>query len=239
MLTSQDTYGNTFNQPIVLNSPTSNESKPALSPTHNIDQEGIKIRPLEEDYLDSINGPETFSHVALRKDTYTLHAGSKIEANRYTDSKKFQPVNLQQVDNRTTIIPAQTIMERETDAVTDRFRNISRNSLDYLLQEQQSTKASNVTETVGYIVWAPDQSERTSFIYDATTSDIITRKWKDMTVLTEFTGLADFKARIRTSDGGDTSTVHYRNLPQTTPKIKNEEEQSKDSEADHTTKVVD
>lgn len=131
------------------------------------------------------------------------------------------------------------ITDNEADAVTGRIHKIEQNSFAYILQEQEATKTSHTTETIGYIAWELGNGELANMIYKAgITTDSVTQGWTDVTFQTEFPDLPLFIAGMQTTDGGDTATVRSQNMSQMTTQIQIEEEQSKDSETDHTTEIV-
>jgi len=233
-------FQNSFSQPIIVaGPPTSNETEPVLVRIRNIDQTGFEVRLQEWNYQDGNHLPETFSYIVMEQGVYTLDNGAKIEAGSIAGSTSFNKVTLQQSYDLTPIILTQVITESETDAVTGRIRSISQSFFYYELQEQESTKTAHITETIGYIAWEPGKGEVADLIYEAgITTNSITQNWTDITFQTEFQDLPFFIAKMQTTDGGDTATVRGKNISQTTTQIKIEEEQSKDSEINHTTEVV-
>lgn len=233
-------FENSFSQPIVVaGPPSSDDVEPVLIRIRNIDQQGFEVRLQEWDYQDGSHAPETFSYIAMEKGTFTLDNGAKIESGIFTGSNRSNPVNLQQTYGLNPIILTQIITENSAKAVTGRLSNINTISFDYLLQEEQLTAKKHPTESVNYIAIEPGKGEIANLLYEADiTSDSVTQDWSDLTFLTEFPDLPFFIAGMQTKDGTDPATVRNQSMSQLAIQIKIEEEQSKDTEIDHTTEVV-
>ena len=205
----------------------------------NIDQKGFEVRLQEWDYQDGNHAAETFSYIVMEKGTFALNNGAKVEAGSFNGSSSFQKINLQQPYNFTPVILSQVITENATAAVTGRISNVNQTSFEYMLQEQEKNSAAHPTETIGYIAWEPGQGEFNNMVYEVgTTTDSISHAWKDSHFPAEFPDLPLFIAAMQTTDGSDTAAVRYQNMSQTKTQIKIEEEQSNDSEIDHTSEVV-
>ncbi len=234
------TIENSFNEPIVIaGPPTANGSDPVLIRIRNIDQSGFDVRLQEWDYLDGSHTEETFSYIVMEKGIHTLDSGIKIEAGSFTGSSKYQKISLQQAYDTTPVILTQVITENDAGAATGRIRNSGQSSFEYKLQEQETTKTSHSTETIGYIAWEPGTGEIEGLLFEAGhTSDSVTHDWSDIIFETLFPDLPLFIANMQTCDGGDTAAVRTQDIAQTGTQIKIEEEQSKDSEVRHTTEVV-
>ena len=233
-------FANSFSQPIVVaGPPTANGSEPVLVRIRNIDQKGFEVRLQEWDYQDKIHDKETFSYMVMEKGAFALNNGAKVEAGSFNGSSSFTKINLQQPYNSTPVILAQVITENATAAVTGRISNVNQTSFEYLLQEQEKNSAAHATESIGYIAWEPGQGEFNNMVYEVgTTTDSVTHAWKTVTFQPAFPDLPLFIAAMQTTEGTDTAAVRYQNMSQTKTQIKIEEEQSNDSEVDHTSEVV-
>jgi len=213
--------------------------QPALVRIRNIDQEGFEIRIQEWDYLDGWHSPETVSYIVMEKGMYTLDNGIKIEAGSFTGSSTLQQVSLQETYNATPVIMTQVMTENGTGAVTNRVDEINLISFKHKMQEEEITATEHTTETIGYIAWEPGQGEVSGLLYEVgTTGRSVTHDWFDITFQAEFPDLPFFFAGMQTTYGNDTAAVRTQNLSQITTQIKIDEEQSKDSEINHTTEVI-
>lgn len=225
MLTPRDIIENAFIQPsIAIGPPTTNDSEPVTKGIRNINLNSFEICLQEWDYQDNSHIPETFSYTMVKKGTYNLDNGTKIDACSLNGAKILRTITLQQTYNRIPVILIPIITERDTAIVTGRNRDSAQNSFDYLLQEQQTTKTSHFFETVDYNAWEP-----------SSTADNVTHKWFDLTSQTEFPDAPLFIAGMQNYNGVENATVLNQNLSRTTTQIKIEAEQSKDLEIDHAT----
>ena len=68
--------------------------------------------------------------------------------------------------------------ECDLSAVTGRLRNISKDSFEYKLQEQETTSRSHDSESVGYIAWEPGTGVLWDLQYEiGTTGKVVKHKW--------------------------------------------------------------
>lgn len=233
-------FDNSFIEPIVVAGPPSfNDTDPVLVRIRNINPQGFEIRLQEWDYQNGGHAPESFSYIVMEKGTYTLDNGAKVEAGSFAGTRKFSKVNLQQSYDRTPVILSQILTENKVAAATGRIRKIGPISFDYVLQTQEVSRAAHADETVGYIAWEPGTGEISNMLYEAgSTANSVTQNWADLTFQTDFPALPHFIADMQSYDGVDSAAVRSQNMSQTASQIKIEEEQSKDTEVDHTTEVV-
>ena len=234
------TFETTFSQPVVIaGPPASTDAEPVLVRIRNINETSFEIRLQEWDYQDGTHTAETISYMVIEQGIYTLDNGSKIEAASFTGSSSYTSVSLQQTYDFTPVILTQVVTENEIDAVTGRINNINQYSFDFKLQEMETTKTAHIPETIGYIAWEPGKGEVSGLLYEAgMTAKSVKHRWYDLSFETEFPELPFFIAEMQTCAGGDTATVRSQNMTMTAIEVKIEEEQSRDSEVNHTKEVV-
>ena len=127
----------------------------------------------------------------------------------------------------------------EGDAVTMRLRNISTTKFDYRMQEQEINSKQHVSEKAGYIAWEPSAGSVDDLIFEiGRTSDSIKQDFQALSFYEPFSSPPVFVAGMQTTDGGDTATVRCQNKQADGIDIKVEEEQSRDTEMNHTTEVI-
>ncbi len=229
------TFSQPFIDPIVIaGPPTYADAAPVTVRIRNITPNGFDIRLQEWDYLDGSHDPETLSYIALEKGTYTLPDGSKLEAGTFTGGTRNTSVTLQQAYNQTPMILSQIITENERDAVIGRIRNVTQQSFQYKLQEQEKTKNRHGDEAVAYIAWEPGQGELNGLIYEiAITPENITSYWSSIVFQDPFPETPFMLADLQTTNADDTVTVRIQNHTLAAVQTMLQEEQSKDSETDH------
>jgi PKD repeat protein len=229
------TFSKPFNDPVVIVGPPSfADSNPAAVRVRNVTATGFEIRIQKWDYLKNAHGYETVSFIALEKGAYTLPSGVKIEAGSFEGSVDFQTIALQQSYELTPVILSQVMTESEADAVTGRIRNVSQGSLEYKLQEQESTSKSHQAELVGYIAWEPSIGDLGDFQYEVGhTGKKVTHKGYTFTFQTNLSDVPLFLADMQTQTSGDTAVLRGLDISKRSARLKVEEEKSKDKEVRH------
>jgi hypothetical protein len=126
------------------------------------------------------------------------------------------------------------------DAVTGRLSNISKSGFKCTLQEQETRKNGHKSpETIAYIAWEPSAGtiNGRNYVVDSTFNEVKDEFYK-VPFYPEFQAAPVFVADMQTLDGGDTANLRWRNKTSTSIEVQVDEEQSKDSEVNHTTEVV-
>ncbi|MCB2217362.1 MAG: PKD domain-containing protein [Desulfobulbaceae bacterium] len=234
------TFSQPFIDPIVIaGPPTYEDAAPVTVRIRNITPNGFDIRLQEWDYLDGNHAPETLSYIALEKGTYTLPDGSKLEAGTFTGGTRNTSVTLQQPFDQIPVILSQIITENERDTVTGRIRNVTQQSFQYKLQEQEKTKNRHVDEAVAYLAWEPGQGELNGLLYEiATTPEGVTSNWATIAYQIPAQEPPSFFADLQTTNAEDTVSLRIQNATTANIQTKMQEEQSKDDETDHPTEQV-
>lgn len=229
-----------INPAIICGPSTTNDSDPITIRVRNLDQDGFEVRIQEWDYLDGTHNPEIISFFAMEQGTYTLPDGTMIEAGIFTGTSSFRTFALQKPQDSSPVILTQIVSEYMQNAVTGRVRKVASGSFQYKLQEQERTKNAHDSETVTYIAWQQGKGMLNNEVYyeTATTTDSITDNWVELEFQRSFTEAPLFLADMQSCDGGETSIIRSQNITNTSVQINIEEEQSKDSEIEHTTETA-
>jgi PKD repeat protein len=235
----------TFNQPfeepiIVFGPPPSNDPDPITVRVRNVTREGFEVRLQEWDYQDGTHLPEIVNFFVVEQGVYDLPDGTKVEAGMFTGTNSFQTFLLEQPQDGVPVILTQVTSENKPNAVTGRVRRTGSASFQYKLQEQESTKNKHAPETVHYIAWQPGSGLLPGDLYyeTAITSDSIKHNWVELHFETDFAEPPLFLADMQSQDGGDTSTIRTQSITNGSVQIKIEEEQSRDSETNHTSETA-
>jgi PKD repeat protein len=233
-------FEGTFNQPIVIaGAPTFNGKSPVQVRVRNIDSSGFDICIQEWAYLNGTHARETVSYIVMEEGTYTLDDGGRFEAGHFTGMNQFQQVTLQNTYSAMPVILTQVTTTEDPAPVTGRIQNISANSFEYRLQEQERTMLSHKPETIGYIAWEPGRGTVAGLAFEVGSSaEKVTQKWFDLQFLTSFPELPYLFPEIQTTNGRDTATLRNRDMSREAAQIKIEEEKSKDSETRHKKETV-
>ena len=163
-------YDQEFDDPIVVASPLSrNSSDPAIVRIRNVDETGFEIRVQEWDYQNDDHGSESVSYLVMERGTFTLDDGTRLEAGSFnTDNatKEFDTFSFNQDFQVVPVIMASVATVHENDAVIGRINNVSQDSFQYHLQEQESNEKVHAEETVMYIAWEPSQGTIDGIAYE-------------------------------------------------------------------------
>ncbi len=235
-------FNDTFIDPVVVAKPLScNENEPAVVRIGNVDSRGFDIRIQEWDYLDGTHTTENVSYIVMERGSYILEDGTKVEAGRFdTDTTgSFGWVDFSQTFNQVPVVTSTVSSFNEEDAVCSRLRNIDTTGFDFCMQEQEGSSQSHATETISYIAWEPSSGTVGNLTFEVDkTDDVITHNLQTIVYNETFMAIPVFLADMQTTNGGDTANLRWQNKDFYGIDIKITEEQSRDSEINHTTEVV-
>jgi hypothetical protein len=235
-------FNNTFIDPVVVAKPLSyNRGDPAVLRIQNVDSTGFDIRIQEWDYLDGTHTTENVSYIVMEQGSYILEDGTKVEAGRFdTDTTgSFGWVDFSQTFNQVPVVTSTVSSFNEEDAVCSRLRNIDTTGFDFCMQEQEHNSQIHTTETICYIAWEPSSGTVGNLTFEVDkTNDVITHNLQTIVYNETFMATPVFLADMQTTDGGDTANLRWQNKDFYGIDIKITEEQSRDSEMNHTTEVV-
>ena len=231
-----------FDAPVVIaNGLSYSGQDPAVIRIRNVTQNGFEVRVQEWDYLDGNHPSEKVNYVVVESGTYELPGGTRVEAGRFTANavSSFAAVPFKQSFGTVPVVMTTITTANEGDTVTMRLRNISTTKFDYRMQEQEMNSKQHVSEEAGYIAWEPSAGSVDDLVFEiGRTSDSIKQDFQAVSFYEPFTSPPVFVAGMQTTDGGDTATVRCQNKQTDGIDIKVEEEQSRDTEMNHTTEVI-
>ena len=236
-------FTKSFTDPVVVAKPLSyNDDDPAVVRVTNVDETGFYIRIQEWDYQDGIHGEETVSYIVMERGSYTLLDGTMVEAGRLDTDKMIsnEPVSFNQTFNVVPVVITAVTSINEEDAVTTRIRNISTDSFELRMQEQEEANSqSHTTETISYIAWEPSSGTIGDLTFEVTkTKDVMRHKFKHISFNETFVNAPVFLADMQTTDNRNTANLRCENKDYFGVDVKIAEEQSRDREIRHATEVV-
>jgi PKD repeat protein len=239
----QVNLGHCFVDPVVVAKPLSyNGLDPSVVRMRNIDGTGFEMRVQEWDYKDGKHDfSETVSYVVMERGIHFLGDGTQVEAGSFMTNltSSFGNFSFSQSFRVEPVVVAAVASFNEGDAVTDRLRNITTEGFEFHMQEQDANVQSHNVETIHYIAWEPGSGIVNGLNFEvATSGDAITHQFEWITFGEPFMEEPRFLADMQTTDGGDASAVRWYDVNPYGIKVKIEEEQSKDSETNHTTEAV-
>ncbi len=234
------TFNGTYTDPVVVaKSASLDDDDPAVVRVKNVTSTGFEVRIQEWDYLDGLHDFETVSYMVMEKGTHELPNGIQVAAG-FFEAKRWKRVTFNQLFNQIPIVVSGVTTENEVDAVTGRVFRISPEGFVFFLQEQESTmKEHFVNETISYIAWEPSSGtvNGMDYIVDSTFNEV-THNLYSIPFYPSFTSAPVFMADMQTKDGGDTADVRWQNKNSDGIEVQIDEEQSKNTEVNHTTEVV-
>jgi hypothetical protein len=235
-------FKESFIDPIVVAGSFSiNGSDPGVIRIRNVNSSGFEIHIQEWDYLDLEHTKETAGYLVMERGHHDLADGTQVEAGRFETDKtgSFGQINFKQAFQKKPVVTTSVAGINEADAVTGRMKNISPTGFEFCLQEQELNPKSHLTETINYIAWEPSSGNVGDLQFDVgNTADTVTQSFYNINFKQTFLNDPVFLADVQTADGMDTADVRWQNKNEGSVEIQIDEEQSRDSETDHTTEVV-
>jgi len=232
-------FSSTFKNPVVITSPLSfKDSQPALARIRNIDNKGFEIRIQEWNYQDDTHSFETVSFLVMEQGHFDLPNGTKVEAGQFQGDSTFSEHIFKKPFNQQPIILANPVTTNQSNPAANRLRNVSVNGFVHKLQGEEKSQ-DHVNETIHYIAWEQGTGSLDTTLYEiGNTDDKVNHNWLSLSFSQQSTTIPFYFAAMQSTDGGDTAGLRYTNLTNKSISIKIEEEQSKDSEINHTTETV-
>jgi hypothetical protein len=228
------------NPVVVARSASLNGGDPGVVRVRNVSPNGFEVRFQEWDYLNGYHCYETVGYMVMEAGHHVLPNGIHVEAGTFESSSTGTTVNFEGIFNQVPVVISGVTTENEIDAVTGRLSNITLNTFDIRLQEQETDKWEHLTdETVSYIAWEPSSGEvdGMSYIVDST-FDAVTHRMYSIPFYPAFANAPVFVADMQTLDGSDTANVRWQNKNGEGIEVQIDEEQSLSTEVNHTKEVV-
>ncbi|WP_319548578.1 hypothetical protein [Desulfogranum marinum] len=228
-----------FTNPVIIAGPPSyNGNAPGVIRLRNIDSTGFEIQFAEWDYLDGYHATETVSYLAVEKGHHTVD-GTTIEAGSLTGTTSFKTTSFQTTFSNTPIVMTTIASINEPETIAGRIRNVSSSGFQYYFTEQEANANTHTKETVNYLAWEEGNGLIDAINVEASyTANAITHDWEYVDFQNTTEQLPFLFADLQTTNGSDVSATRMRNPTETRFQVKVEEEQSKDSEVNHTTEVI-
>ena len=236
------TLKSSYTNPIVIASAVGYSNQdPAVIRVRNVDSSGFEVRVQEWDYLDGQHASEQVNYIVVESGSYELPGGTRVEAGRFNANavNSFASIQFSQSCGTIPVVITTINSANEGDAVAMRLKNITTTGFDYRIQEQESNVKQHASEVAGYIAWEPSAGSIDGLVFEiGRTSNSVTHKFQAVPFYEPFSNPPVFLAGMQTTDGGDTAAVRWQNKQANGIEVKVEEEQSRDTETNHTTEVI-
>ena len=221
------------NAVVVLGPLSTNDPEQATTRVRNVTDTGFEFQIDEWDYLDGVHGAETLSWLAVSEGTHVLESGQTIVAGSASVGTGFSTQNFgTSLINPVVFTEASTV--NEASAVATRIRNVTANSFDVQIEEEEAG-GTHVPETVG---WIAVEAGIGDGIEAVRTPDQLDERVDTFTFTTAFSGPPVLLADMQSTDGGDTTVTRLTALSATSVSLFTEEEQSANTELGHTNETA-
>jgi hypothetical protein len=235
-------FGQAFFDPVVIAKPmSSNDDDPAVIRIRNVGTSGFEIRVQEWGYLDGAHPQETVSYVVMESGGYTLADGTLVEAGRFNtnNTSSFAALSFDKVFNEPPVVITAITTFNESDAVSSRVRNITTNGFEFRMQEQEANAQEHGTEEISVIAWEASSGTTDGMTFAINkTQDVVNHGFHAISFTESLVNPPVFLADMQTTDGSNTANVRWKMKDANGVEVQIDEEQSGDSEINHTTEVV-
>jgi PKD repeat protein len=235
-------FQHNFKDPVVVVKPVGGAgSDPATIRVDAVDPYGFEVRIEEWGYDDGAHLIEKASYLVVERGVHQLDNGTWIEAGTIEtgNTEAFAAVGFIAPFSAAPVVISSVNSTNESDAVTVRLRNVDTESFEILLQEQEANFDGHATEIIDFVAWEPSTGTVDGRSYEvARTEDTVTHQLSTIAYANAFVNPPAFLADMQSADGPDTANLRWANKDLDTIDIWVDEEQSADSEVNHTTESV-
>ncbi|BCX88538.1 type IV pilus assembly protein PilY1 [Methylomarinovum tepidoasis] len=250
-VTFQHSYSTT--PVVVAGAPSYNGGDPGTVRIKNVDATGFDIVFQEWPYKDGNHTTETIPYLVVEPGSHTLAGGLKIVADTKNTNKtyytrcgggsagSFASVTFPSTFSATPVIIATVITYNETDTIAVRVKDVTASGFQLALEEQEDGD-SHATETVAYVAIQQGQFNDASRpihldagrVYNVSSAN----KTFSFNIGAGFSGTPALLATLNSVNGPDTAVLRTKSVNSTGATLFVEEEQSCESERNHTNETV-
>lgn len=221
---------------VVMGPPSFAGSHPSTIRVRNVGATSFQHNLQEWDYLDGGHVLEDIGYLVLDNGAQSL-GSLDAEAGSASVDEAWVTVSFTQSFTTTPVVLGQVASFNGSQAAEVRIRNVSSSGFQIRVQEEEGNDDNHAFERVDWIAVEPGT---TTFggnkLVVGLTGDSVTHDW--FTISYSTVNRPVFLAEMQTFDGSDPAALRHRSLSSTSVQVKVEEEQSNDTETNHTTEVV-
>jgi hypothetical protein len=197
-----------------------------------VTQVGFEIQMDEWDYLDGSHTTETIDYLAVIPGSHVI-GGLKIEAAAIPLTHSWTQMVFAQGFTQLPVVFSQIASDVENEAAITRIRNISTNSVQIKIDEEEKNDRQHLAEQVHIIAIEPGSgSVDGKQLSVGRTANDVDHVWR-LISFPESMPSPLFLGGMQTTNGGDPATVRYRNLNNNTVETIIHEEKSANTEVKH------
>ena len=204
----------------------------------NITETGFEFQLDEFDYQDGSTALESISWIAVAAGSHTLENGTKIQAG-FVSAQDDTQTSVEFLDSGYTnpVVFSQVSSDNELSAVVTRNQSITSTGFNVHLDEEENNSRAHSTEDVGWIAIDAGGSAAGGLLAGET-GDNVTDSAATINFGGTFSNTPIIIADMQTFDGGDTGYAAGVSVSTTQAQVFIDEEQSGDTETNHTTENV-
>lgn len=227
--------------PIVITSdPTLRGGDPVAVRLNSIQSDSFKIRLQEPNYKDGNHTKETISYLVIEEGTWQLTDGTSISAGTHETNKLStqgrEKISFGTAFDATPAVLTQTQTFKGGDWVTTRTDNITGQSFDVMMQEEEKlNRGGHATESIGWI--AIDQAvgnDGDTLIEGGVTPSKFTHNAQSHTFSATFDDTPTLLTKLDSFNGSDVANSRIKSVTANGFSALVQEEQSFDAEIGHT-----
>jgi len=231
-----------FSAPVVVANPLNfDDANPGVIRIRNVNATGFEIRTQAWDYLSEAPITGKVGYLVMEKGSHTLTNGIQVEAGQVNTNMTalFGGFKFTKPFSVAPVVITGVTSVNEASAVVTRVKNVSTTGFSLMMQEQEANQQVHATETIAYIAWQPSSGtvEGRGFQVNRT-AKIVTNQFYKLVYPKPVAALPVLLADMQTTNGGDPANLRWQNKTLSGVEVKVAEEQSKDSETNHTQEVV-
>lgn len=225
----------TYQNPVVIFSAlTTNGGQAAHIRVRNASGNSFEWKIEEWDYLDGYHIAESVDYIVLEAGTYNLPDGSKFEAGSVAASDSYTTHAFKSAFQSTPVVVTQLASAQDLTAAAVRLNNINSSSFDLKLQSEEAKGKVHGDEIVSYIAVQNANYAAAQLLEAGSTGISVDHNWFNLQFSGNYQAAPSVFASFQTTRGGDTLDLRIQSLTSTGVQVKVHEEQSKDTETNHT-----
>lgn len=231
------TFSQPFVNPVVVAAPLGyNDSDPAVVRIRNVQQESFEIRIEEWGYQDGGHLFEQVSYLVVEQGHHVFADGTVAEAGIFQGKSQLASHQFRSSFDQLPVVLTSVTSMNEEEAVVGRLMEVSDRGFDYILQEQEESDGEHQEEIVHYIAWKQGKSTVLSggIVEAGIMQDSVDHTWHTLAYSVDTGSKPHLLASMQTFNSADTANLRFKNLMTGSVELQINEEQSRDSETDHT-----
>ena len=233
-------FSTSFNErPIVVLGPTSNEGgDPHSLRVRNITNEGFEVKLHEWDYLDGPHSTVEISYLAVESGVHTF-GDLKVHAFSTTGllNHNWNEISFSEDFESTPVVLSQITSYNGTQPATLRTKNVTSTGFTTRIQEEENNDNEHLEESVDTIAIETGNTTFQNKRIIVGRVDGFNQEWKTVEFGETMSSPA-ILAAMQTTNGGDTATLRYDSLNESSFDLMVQEEKSKDDEINHADETI-